>query len=163
MIKQFVTQEACLKCQGCCRFTQADSCWLPCLLDEDIARLRKENIPAAVISAAKKIIPIPLPAEGIYLCPFLNIKDNRCRIYDLRPFECRLYPFLLNLKKDALYLAADLNCPFLKERRGSEEFKQYIGYLAGLLESEEYQAVLKNNPQVLQTYLEALDLAEIKI
>lgn len=162
MIKQFVTQGACLKCQGCCRFAQADSCWLPCLLDEDIARL-KENMLPVVISGSKKIIPLPLPAEDIYLCPFLNSADNKCRIYALRPFECRLYPFLLNRKKDALYLSMDLNCPFLKRHRGATEFNEYLGYLAGLLQSEEYQAVLKNNPQVFQTYPKGLDLTEIKI
>ena len=31
--------------------------------------------------------------EGSFPCPFFSQKDNKCRIYPLRPDVCRLYPF----------------------------------------------------------------------
>ena len=34
-LKQFVPSEVCLKCNGCCRYKQADSVWRPKLGQKD--------------------------------------------------------------------------------------------------------------------------------
>ncbi|MFH0790754.1 MAG: YkgJ family cysteine cluster protein [Candidatus Omnitrophota bacterium] len=98
MFKQFIPQEACLKCQGCCRFSQEVSLWSPCLLDEEIQYLLDKEIPPVSISIDKKIQPIPHPAGEGFICPFLDAAVNKCKIYAFRPFECRLYPFLIALR-----------------------------------------------------------------
>ncbi len=162
MIKQFVPQEFCLKCRGCCRFKEADSVWSPCLLDEEIqALLDRKNIPFASISIDRRIQPIANPGGEGFICPFLNSLDNKCGIYDLRPFECQLYPFLVNLRKGKVLLTVDLNCPYVCEKINSREAKDYITYLCGLLNSPEKLKILKNNPQIIQAYEEVREVAEL--
>lgn len=163
MIKQFVPQEVCLKCPGCCRFSQQDSVWSPCLLDEDIEILLKNNIPPSIISRNKKLRLEPHPGQDIFICPFFLPGENKCRIYALRPFECQLYPFLLNRRDEKIFLAVDLKCPFIAEKIKTPEFQTYLKYLTGLLNSPSYQNIIKNNPQLLQAYPEAFGLSELKI
>ncbi|MDD5560895.1 MAG: YkgJ family cysteine cluster protein [Candidatus Omnitrophica bacterium] len=162
MIKQFVPQEFCLKCRGCCRFREADSVWSPCLMDEEIQLLLdKKDIPAASISIERRIQLIANPNGVDFICPFLSSLSNKCAIYDIRPFECQLYPFLINLRKDKILLTVDLNCPYVCEKINSPEIKDYISYLAGYLNSPEQLKMLKDNPRLIQAYEEVREVAEL--
>ena len=163
-LKQFVPQEVCIKCQGCCRYRENDSVWLPCLLDEEIQGLADRNdIPAVVISADKKIQPVPNSQADGFLCSLLDKQGNKCRIYSLRPFECRLYPFLINLRDGKVILTVDLNCPYVKENLSGKEFKEYTDYLVSYLNSPKQIKIFKDNPQVLQAYEEVAEIIELNI
>jgi len=163
MINQFIPQEVCLKCRGCCRFKDADSVWVPCLLDEEMQDLLDKDIPPALISINRRIRPIPDPAQDGFICAFLSPSDNKCKIYESRPLECRLYPFLINLRDNKVYLTIDLNCPYVKENLKTEKFKEYAEYLAAFLNAPKQVRVLKDNPQIIQAYEEVLDILELKI
>jgi hypothetical protein len=163
MIKQFLPQDFCLKCRGCCRFKEANSVWSPCLLDEEVQDLLDRQIPAASITADRRIQPIPNPKQEGFVCPFLNIEDNKCKIYEFRPFECQLYPFLISVRDKKVLLTIDLNCPYAQENLNSREFKDYTQYLTAFMNSAPQKIILKNNPQIVQAYKEALDVIELKI
>ncbi|PIQ88030.1 MAG: hypothetical protein COV73_00985 [Candidatus Omnitrophica bacterium CG11_big_fil_rev_8_21_14_0_20_43_6] len=164
IVKQFVPQEFCLKCWGCCRFKEADSVWSPCLLDEEIqALLDKPGIPAASISIDRRIQPIAHPQGADFICPFLGIADNQCKIYTSRPFECQLYPFLINLRKGKVLLTVDLNCPYVYEQINSRAAKDYIAYLTDYLNAKPLPAMLKDNPQIIQAYEEVREVAELNL
>ncbi len=149
MIKQFVSEEYCLKCQGCCRFKEKNSLWSPQLLKEECPRLEK---------AVELVFD---QTEKLFLCASLEKAENACRVYAFRPLECQLYPFLLNRRGDNVFLAADLNCPFIAERFSTEEFRQYTQYLADFFSAN--KELLKNNPQLIQSYKEVQDLIEIEL
>ncbi len=163
-IKQFVPSEFCIKCNGCCRFKEADSVWSPCLLEEEIIQLiDKEGIPPAAISAGHKLQLVSVPGKEGFFCPFLCLKDNKCQIYSMRPFECQLYPFIINLRNKKVLLTVDLNCPYVAEKINAPEFKEYAGYLVKYLNSAESLGILKENPQILQVYEEVLDIMELQL
>lgn len=163
MIKQFIPQQVCLKCQGCCRFREYDSVWLPCLLDEEIQALLDKKLPPASLSIDKRIKPLPSPSGQGFICAFLDYGANKCRIYGFRPFECQLYPFLLNLRNKKAILTVDLNCPYVAENLNSKDFKDYADYLAAFLNSRPQLKLLKDNPQVLQAYEEVAEIVELDI
>ena len=163
MIKQFVPQEVCLKCQGCCRFREVTSSWLPCLLDEEIQDLLDQQLPAVSISVDRKIQPVPHPKGEGFICALFDLGENKCKIYNLRPFECQLYPFLLNLREKKVVLTVDLNCPYVSEKIKTKEFKEYAEYLAAFLNSPKQLELLKDNPQLLQAYEEVSEIIELKV
>jgi hypothetical protein len=180
MIKQFVPQKACLACQGCCRFAQEDSVWVPALLNEEIENFLNQGVNAAIINAHKKFKIVPFPKQKVYLCPLFNYEENKCKIYNSRPLECQLYPFLLCAKEglgaqDAnitnggvgrmrkIYLAADFNCPFLKEKNKTRGFKEYAQYLVSLLQNPPYAELLRNNPHIIQSYAEVSEIQELSL
>jgi len=163
MIKQAIARNYCLGCHGCCRFSEQDSVWLPHLLEKEAQELLKKDFPAALISCDKKIRSIPYPAQNNFICSFLQPKDNKCKIYAFRPFECQLYPFLINRKGGEVFLAIDLKCPFVKENLESQKFKTYIRYLTSFFNNPRKIKVLKNNPQIIQIYEGVLNLAELNL
>lgn len=159
MIRQFVRQEVCLECKGCCRFKEENSVWSPCLFDEEIQSLiDKSGIPAASLTMDKRLKLIALEGKPGFFCPFLNLGDNRCQIYTFRPFECQLYPFLINLRDSKVILTVDLKCPYAKEKINTEEFKEYSEYLANFLNSPAQIKAFKENPQIIQAYEEVSDV-----
>ncbi len=163
MIKQLIPEEYCLKCRGCCRFAELNSVWSPNLLDEDLKEFRKNGFSASVVSCGKKIRLVLFQKENNFACSLLGQEDNRCKVYSFRPFECQLYPFLLNKKGKRVFLAVDLNCPYAKENLQSLSFKKYARYLSQLLNRPLRLKRLKESPQVIQRYSEVLNLAELKI
>lgn len=120
-----------------------------------------KNIPSAYLSLNRKILLVPSVGQNGFICPFLNEQDNKCKIYEFRPFECQLYPFLINLRGKKVILTVDLNCLYIKENLKSKEFKEYTEYLSTFLNSAPQIKLLKENPQVIQTYEGILDLFEL--
>ncbi len=174
MMEQFLKSEFCLgKCRCCCKFSQQDSVWSPSLLDCESAQFAKSNIPPAVISQHKKINLLPYPQQNnddlpahigqIFICPFLNPQDSKCKIYAWRPFECQLYPFLINQRGEKIFLAVDLGCPYARDNFNTKEFKEFSQYLAGFFSKPGQCDLLKNNPQIIQVYAGAEDLRELPI
>ncbi|MBU1998509.1 MAG: YkgJ family cysteine cluster protein [Candidatus Omnitrophota bacterium] len=162
--KQLIESEYCLRCKGCCRFSQPDSVWLPCLLDEEVLGLiDKADLPVVLISADKKIQPVPSPEGEGYICPLLDPGTNKCRIYNQRPFECRLYPFLINLRKKKVLLTLDLNCPYVRENLASPGLKEYTDYIIDFLNDPDQIKTLRDNPWLLQAYEDVALLVELKV
>jgi Fe-S-cluster containining protein len=125
--------------------------------------LINSGLPPAMITLSKGLRVEPLSNGTIYICPLFNYAKNRCKVYSLRPLECQLYPFLINRRQETIFLAADLKCPFLEGKLDTPELKEYTLFLAGLLTSPPFAGVLRNNPQILQAYPDAVDLKEIKL
>ncbi|MFH1678696.1 MAG: YkgJ family cysteine cluster protein [Candidatus Omnitrophota bacterium] len=149
-IRQYVEPGFCLNCPGCCRYGTNPSIWAPNLLKEEKLGMEK----------------IGLIARGrYYICSFLNFKNNRCRIYNQRPLECRLYPFLLNHCGRKLYLSIDTNCPGASGKIDSKEFKSYLDYLLGYLYTPAVLIILKKNRNLFPSYSaeQIFNLAELKI
>ncbi len=162
MIEQIIPEGFCLSCRGCCRFSSADSAWQPSLCDEEISRMVARRIPPAAVTGAKKARVVPdLTQTNAYVCTFLNTGDNRCAIYKDRPLECRLYPFLLCRRGGSVVLACHMQCPFMKGHFEEAAVKEHIRLLARVLAREEYRAILKNNPHLIQEYPDAVTCVEL--
>lgn len=137
-LKQFVSSEFCIRCYGCCRFREKESIWLPFSIK-------------------------PIPYQDQFICPNLDLKTNHCKNYSERPFDCRLYPFLLNKKEDKIFLSVHLNCPFIKKNLKKRSFKGYVEYLKGFLLQKEILDLLKKKPKLICAYPsdEILDLERL--
>jgi len=157
-LRQFVPREVCLSCRGCCRFPIRDTVWAPLFLFEEILELTQENIVPSCLfvhadTRAKKAARIDLIEDTSgFICPCLETKTNRCKIYEARPLECRLYPFLLALKDREAYLALDIKCPYGQQARLDKSFKEYVRHLEEFLQSKEFLNLVKNNPEIVQNY-----------
>ena len=78
----------CMKCGNCCKTTS------PIFREVDIKRIAKKlkmKEPGFIDSYLK------IDGDGDYVlqsspCPFLDMEDNTCGIYDFRPAACGEYP-----------------------------------------------------------------------
>ncbi len=152
-IKQIIPEGFCLKCRYCCRFAEKDSAWFPRLLKEESSLLEK----------VKSFRPVKNSKDRNFLCPLLNLNDNKCSIYDTRPFECSLYPFLLNrdtaMKK--IFVALDLNCPFACQNFTQGVFRKYADDLIAELKKPESISIIRANSPVIQSYKDVMNLKEL--
>ncbi len=160
-IEQFVSPEACRQCRGCCRFLERQSAWSPRLLREEIPVLLKGGVPPLLITGDYRLRLEKAPGQEEYFCPVFNREESRCRIYSCRPFECRLYPFLLNRDQGKFFLAVDGQCPGVRESLRTVRFQEYVDYLFGFLDGAA-AGLRKNNPEIFQEYPGVVNLQELR-
>lgn len=107
------TYEFCTQCHSenkmcCCASDDID---MPILLQNEalqIQSMRPRDRRLRVFSNNIGHTPIrqmkskPLPAGGVASCAchFYDVNEHKCTIYDIRPVDCRLFPFDIRLDKD---------------------------------------------------------------
>ena len=93
----------CNKCENsCCKNKLLN----PYLLPSEEKLFKKFSEKA---ETTKKVLLLKRNKDGN--CIFLDEKD-KCKIYKKRPFDCRLYPILLNFKDKKPYIWVDRKfCP----------------------------------------------------
>jgi Fe-S-cluster containining protein len=146
-LRQLVPYKICLSCRVCCRFPSAGTCWQPRLSKEELVALpayRKGKIKTGVIKAMAR--------QGLFQCAFFSAAGNRCKIYKGRPFDCRLYPFVLSGEGKDIILAAHLACPFVLNHLSGKKFKDYTAYLKKFFAGKQVKRFLKDNPELIGDY-----------
>ena len=116
-IPEIMTSAQCLACRACCLFHQPHGDWSPRLTPEDVTGLMAATSDVAWCDGSDRIVL--KPCHGDQACSFINIEDHHCRVYAARPFECRLYPFLLSSEKSGFKLYAHLSCPGIDQLRAA--------------------------------------------
>ena len=149
-LKQFVSPQACAVCDVCCRFSERISAWHPRVTQRELSTFIENGYPPVFFSAEKNIRAVI--AGDIFACPFFAPLENACSVYRLRPFECRLYPFLLSRGRDGIYIGVDTQCPYAKERLSTEELKRYTVYLREALATEDMAEMFVHNPHLIGDY-----------
>ena len=89
---------------------------------------------------------------GENLCRFFNPGDHICQIYDNRPFECALYPFVLSRSSEGVDVYVNLSCPYVQDTEGSAVLEGHIGYLKGYFQTPAVLDFLKRNAALLHDY-----------
>jgi len=149
-LKQFVPSEICLKCNGCCRYKEADSAWRPKLGANDQQSLADLIIAGDVLDTQAYIKTIQTCGE--HFCRFLNGVDNTCSIYTKRPFECSLYPFILSKTPDVVKVYVHLSCPYVQDHLPRAEFDAYVVYLKGFFRRMDIRDFLSQNNIMFHDY-----------
>lgn len=157
---QLVPQKICLSCQGCCRFKEAESLWRPKVAPEELeANEHKKDLTWALGQDGYiKTVKV----QGQNRCTFLNLGTNKCGVYTGRPFECRLYPFLLTRseRNGRVAVSVHLSCPYVQESRYSAELEKHVGVLKAYLSGTERARFLRDNPALAGDYSEYKDEIE---
>ena len=156
---QLVPQQVCLSCDGCCRFKEPQSRWRPKITSSE-----------GEVITARKGLRDNFVASGEYLktqnvrgicqCVFFNQNDNTCGIYDVRPFDCQLYPFLLYKKDQEIFIYVHLSCPYIQQKRYSREFDDYLMRLKDFLRKDDAQKFFQENLSIAGDYSKCEDEIE---
>lgn len=180
-LPQSVPSSACLTCDVCCRFPEADSFLRPYFTADEIAQAISNGIDSSAFPDLKgsQIRVVPNPTGEGYLCPAFDPATSRCRIYDVRPLDCQIYPLAMMWSADGteVVLGWDTKCPFMRtgsafggrgsgleqigsklEARsagleaGTEPIDEYAAKIAGLIEREDMVETLAHNPRLIGRY-----------
>lgn len=140
-LKQFVPSSVCLKCDGCCRFQLSDSPWRPKVGEQEISH-----------GVDTKGYVQTIASGDHQQCVFFNKADNTCGVYERRPFECSLYPFILSQTQQGIKVYVHLACPHVQDNETKENFKEYVSYLTAFFSQPQTKDFLKNNSRLLHDY-----------
>jgi Fe-S-cluster containining protein len=152
MVPQLVPSPVCLTCDVCCRFPEGDSFLRPYFTADEIARAVALGIDPSHFPNAKggPIALVPHPSGEGFICPAFEVDTLRCRIYEHRPLDCRLYPYAVMWEstKDEVVLGWDSKCPFMADAP-REEITNAAEPIAALLEQEETASMVAHRPRLI--------------
>jgi len=141
--KQAMDQKYCLECKGCCRFKEAKSPWRPKVYTSEDKILRHKALEKTFLDSQGHVATRASAEE--HVCLFLDSLTNACQVYQARPFECELYPFLFIKNQEGVFLAVHLACPFVQEAQSLASFQEYCGSLREFFRQEGWQTFLKEH------------------
>ncbi len=160
-MKQIVQHEQCLRCRECCRFRADRQDFAPIFTAEELEAIRaaRSSLPEFVpfkqtenifqIRLKQAVHPDPVYP---YVCPFLDEDSYQCTIYDVRPFDCRVWPFIIlkQTETGAIRLEhfTESACLALQEV-SPDDFRDYEAYMQEYVASEEFVNFLKRYPDLI--------------
>ena len=166
-IPQIVPSPVCLSCDVCCRFPEQDSFLRPYFAREEIEQALNRGINSTHFSDRNgcQIEVVPHPNGEGFLCPAFDPETSHCRIYEVRPLDCQIYPFTLmwDSEHKAVLLGWDQKCPFMmmeatvgvKVGRLLPEAEAYASQIQERLEHDEQVLNLViRNPHLVTRYQE---------
>ncbi len=95
-----------------------------------------------------------------HACFFLNATDHRCRAYASRPFECRLYPFLLSREKNGFKVYAHLSCPAIVDFKRLGVWDKRIATMRDFFGQKEVQSLVESGAASYPDYASSSDEVE---
>ena len=147
---QFVPQEVCLRCDGCCRFEHQKSEWRPRVGVKEYTSVRETQTIFDEIDAQGYLNARPCQSGA--QCVFFKAEDQTCLVYSKRPFECRLYPFLLLKHDRGASIAVHKPCPHILEQGQSSLFQEFVRRLERYFRQENVLEFIRSNPNLLAQY-----------
>lgn len=156
-LPQIVPSHACFRCDVCCRFPESDSFLRPYFTEEEISQAVARGLDPGLWPdrAGSQIGLIPDAQGEGYLCPAFDPATARCRIYDVRPLDCQIYPLALMWSADGsqALLGWDSKCPDLRERGGdagaAADLQTYAERVAALLEGPKLLEILAGHRRLI--------------
>src|SRR3990170_6854787 len=156
-IRQVVPPAWCEDCDVCCRFPEKNSFLAPYFTLEEIAAATEfPGVGMGLLSGESKtgckINLIPY-REG-YICPAFDPATTQCKIYEVRPIDCKLYPFaiLWDPSGKEVLLGMDTKCPFVTEHAEDGLLKEASLEIASALESPPLLDILASNREMIGPY-----------
>ncbi len=153
---QFVPQDVCLSCDGCCRFKEEESVFRPKIAPSEVKEA-SSHLPLAEKIFSQNAVDLnghikTLKKDGLCQCMFFDSSHNTCTIYAYRPFECQLYPFLLTRGVKGIVVCAHHACPYIQLKRNNTLFEEYVASLKKYFEKKEVLEFIRNNPFLAGDY-----------
>lgn len=155
-LKPFVQSSTCLSCEGCCRFESVNSDWRAKAGQCEAEKIRSqvdevtEDFPVGKIADGGYLKVTP--CEALFRCVFFNPEDHSCAVYQDRPFECRLYPFVLTRQGERLSVSVHLACPEVQLVRSTDFFEQYLAELETYFQQPMVRSFLAGNLHLFGKY-----------
>ncbi|MGH7273005.1 MAG: YkgJ family cysteine cluster protein [Nitrospiria bacterium] len=157
-LPQLVPSSRCFSCDVCCRFPEKDSFLRPFFTREEILAAIAAGISPEYFPDPKgcqiEVIPHPTSGAEGYICPCFNPENGHCRIYEVRPLDCQLYPVALmrDEQNQSVVIGLDTKCPYVREQRSDRELPRYVKEVASLLESPAMLQRIGSNPSLVQRH-----------
>ena len=115
MLSSILSKKDCAACKFCCVFDKTDFWEIPLFDLEAVNFLQAPDCNVEFEQIGKKYRLIPkFNSDGLYYCAALS--NNGCVLSnELKPFDCKIWPFRIMKKDDSIYLTLSDGCQVINE------------------------------------------------
>lgn len=150
MVYMDADKNNCIRCQGCCKFLEEDIYFAPLFTRDEIKKIKGKN-QQNHFKKYKDVFQVKLvpskKEKGMFVCPFLNEDEHLCKIYSLRPLDCKLWPVIFMKDKDKIVLACfKKHMCTLTNKMKDNEFEDFVSKKLDWIKKEKALETLKKHP-----------------
>lgn len=117
ILSDIVSSPKCLLCKGCCIFYPGEKHLAPCFTAKEFEEINFNY--RRFLCSKSRFYQAKLKTfrnSNLSACSFLDEATHQCRIYNNRPLDCSLWPFILGYGKQAnkdisLWVISPEMCP----------------------------------------------------
>ena len=118
MTEKLLTKQDCAECRLCCHFDSYGLLETPVITEDTQKLITAQYLPEqqfAEIGGRCLMKMEKEPDRDIYTCPLLE-DSKGCMLGDAKPFDCRIFPFLLMKLSDIRVIALSPACPKVQSK-----------------------------------------------
>jgi Fe-S-cluster containining protein len=149
------TKEICTQCRSCCYFPK-DAVYFAPVCTHTEAKAIKKLIGRDIFKPfkdSKNVVQIKLKkmaGKDTYVCPNLDKKTHMCRVYSIRPLDCKTWP-LFFMKKNGknVLVCYEKDACMDTDRLNNASFKKFVQRKLEWIEKEGIAKVMKEHPDLL--------------
>lgn len=94
MLKKILNPEKCGSCRICCGFDESDKWEIPLIYSENKEKIEKLSGLKLTGRNSEYVFEMRFNNDEVIFCPALG--ENGCILGDLKPFDCKIWPFRVN-------------------------------------------------------------------
>ena len=156
MLKKILSKKDCAECRFCCIFDQSD-CWeipLMCVETKEFLMNKDPLIAFENIDNAFRLKP-HFDESGLYYCDALG-KTGCILPDDLKPFDCKIWPFRVMYYKNEVVLALSDGCNTINDL-SDDSINDFVmsGFGSKVLRYS------KQHPEIVKPYVEGYRMFNI--
>ncbi len=94
MLKKILPRETCGKCRVCCGFDESDKWEIPLVFGELKEYIEGHYDCKIAPRGNEYVFDMEFDGDKVVYCPMAS--ENGCVLGDMKPFDCRIWPFRVN-------------------------------------------------------------------
>lgn len=154
-LKKILSSESCGKCRVCCGFTRDDIWEIPLVFKED-RRAVEEKLGVELSPRGGEFV-FDMEFDGdISYCPALS--DNGCVLGELKPFDCAVWPFRVNMLGNTRVITVSPVCEtvFSLPLKALSDFVNEDGFADALF------AEARKHPDMVKPYIDGYPIMAVE-
>jgi len=168
----WTTKQSCTECSTCCIFEESEAYFAPVFTKDEANRIKvktkgKFSDMFQTYKKSKNIFQIKLirskKNKAVYVCPFLDEKTHTCKIYNIRPLDCKIWPLIVmwdkNHKKAQLVCYSKETC-CITYKMSKKDFDLFIKKLVDFFKKNKFIKTYKKYPDLVWDYEDDTEFIE---
>ena len=155
MFSNITNSDFCLKCSGCCVFSEDEKVLSPYFSKKEASFIDKNKLEKRDSLRQAKVFKVRKGAEDFYKCAFFELSSHKCKIYNKRPIDCVIWPFVVGWDKKGkdvyIWIVNKDICP-LALSINTIKRKKVIDDLVDFLSSTRFFEEIRNKERKIWPY-----------
>ena len=156
MLKEILAPSSCAECKICCGFDENDKWEIPLIFSEMREKIEKKLGVTLIKRDHEYVFDMEFDGDKLIYCPAKG--ENGCTLGELKPFDCMIWPFRVNLLGDLRVITVSPVCETVSALplRTLSEFVQKDGFAELLFRTA------REHPNIVKPYIDGYPIIAVE-